>query len=50
MAQYFLNQLWQTWEMAWYRTKTEVSGHVVLAVVAILLLFWLFLSPKIKNK
>jgi hypothetical protein len=31
---------------------TEVSGHVVLAVafVAIILLVWLFLSPRIKNK
>jgi len=55
MDRFFVDQLWQFWqnlEMAWSRMKAEVSGHIVLAVafVAILLLFWLFLSPGIKNK
>ena len=52
MDRSFVDQIWQTFEMAWSRMKTEVSGHVVLAVafVAIALLFWLFLSPGIQNK
>ncbi len=52
MDRFFVDQLWQTLEMAWSRMKTEVSGHVVLVVafVAIALLLWLFLSPGIKNK
>jgi hypothetical protein len=52
MAEDILNQLWQTWDLAWYRIQTEVSAQVVVvvALVAILFLFWLFLSPEIKNK
>lgn len=52
MDRAFVDQLWQTLEMPWSRMKTEVSGHVVLAVafVAIVILFWFFLSPRIKNK
>jgi hypothetical protein len=52
MGRAFIDQLWQTLEVPWSRMKTEVSGHIVLAVafVAIILLLWLFLSPRIKNK
>lgn len=52
MDRAFVDQLWQTLEIPWSRMTTEVSGHVVLAVafVAIILLVWLFLSPRIKNK
>ena len=52
MDRAFVDHLWQTLEMPWSRMKTEVSGHIVLAVVfvAIVLLFWIFLSPGIKNK
>jgi len=52
MYRSLVDQLWQTLEMAWSSIKTEVRGHVMLALafVAIVLLFWLFLSPGIKNK
>jgi hypothetical protein len=52
MDRAFVDQLWQTLEIPWSKMKTAVSGHVVLAVafVAIILLVWLFLSPRIKNK
>ncbi|MFZ0050223.1 MAG: hypothetical protein WAK96_00470 [Desulfobaccales bacterium] len=47
-----VDQFWQNLEIPWSRMKTVVSEHVVLAVgfVAIILLFWFFLSPRIKNK
>lgn len=55
MDRFFVDHLWQLWqtlEMVWSRMKAEVSGHVGLAVafVAIVFLFWFFLSPGIKNK
>ena len=52
MDRAFVDQLWQTLEIPWSKMKTEVSGHVVLVVafVAIILLVWLFLLPRIKNK
>jgi len=52
MDRAFVDQIWQTLGIPWSRMKAEVSGHVVLTVafVAIILLFWLFLSPRIKNK
>ena len=52
MDRFSVYQFWQTLEMAWSSMKTEVSGHVVLAVafVVIILLLWIFLSPGIKNK
>ncbi len=55
MDRFFVDQLWQLWqnlEMVWSRMKAEVSGHVLLAAafVAIVVLFWFFLSPGIKNK
>lgn len=52
MDQGFVDQFWQAFEMAWSRMKAEVSSHAVLAAafVAIILLFWIFMSPRIKNK
>ena len=52
MDQSLVNLFWQTMETAWSGTKTEVSGHPVLAAafVAIVVLLWFFLSPGIKNK
>ncbi len=52
MAQALADHLWQTYEMAWSGMQTEVHGHValVLAFVAILILFWFFTLPQIKRK
>ncbi len=52
MDRFFVDQLWQLWqtlEMVWSRMKAVVSGHVWLAAgfVAIVVLFWFFLSPGI---
>jgi hypothetical protein len=53
MDRYFGYHFWQTLEMAWSRMETEVREYgvlVVVALVAIALLLWRFLSPGIKNK
>lgn len=46
------NQGWFALQMAWSRAKYEISGNIVLSVTvaAILVLIWLFMSPKIKRK
>ena len=47
-----LNQGWYALEMAWTKAKCDISGHIVIAVTiaAILVLFWVFLSPQVKSK
>lgn len=55
MEQFFEDQVWRLWqnlEMVWSRMKGEVGDHVLMAgaFVAIIVLFWFFLSPGIKNR
>jgi hypothetical protein len=52
MAEDILNQLWQIWDMVWYRLQTEANTLilVVVATVAILYLVRLFLVPRIRKK
>ncbi len=53
MDRYFGYSFRQTLEMAWSRMDTAVRDHgvlVVVALVAIALLLWRFLSPGIKKK
>ncbi len=48
----FLNQGWFAIQVAWTRIKYELSGNVILLVTAasVLLLLWIFLLPKVRNK
>jgi hypothetical protein len=55
MDRFFEDQLWKLWqnlETVWSRMKAVVSDHVWLAAafVGIVVLFWFFLSPGIKDK
>ncbi|MGB7913416.1 MAG: hypothetical protein WCF59_14470 [Desulfobaccales bacterium] len=47
-----LDELWISLGMAWSTLKTLISGHPwqAAAFVAIIIIFWIFLSPGIKRK
>ncbi|MGA7564392.1 MAG: hypothetical protein WBW55_14425 [Desulfobaccales bacterium] len=47
-----LDELWLVLEMAWSTLMTVISGHPwqAAAFVAIIIIFWMFLSPGIKRK
>jgi len=48
----FLNQGWFVLELACYRAKNEIVGHITLIVVILTVsfLFWVFLSPSVRKR
>ncbi len=52
MAEDILNQLWQIWDMVWYKIQTEASTLILVVVTSVAIIFLVrrFLSPGIKNR
>ena len=46
------NQGWYALEFAWSRARDELSGHLVLSVmlVVLLVLIWNLLSPQVRKR
>jgi hypothetical protein len=47
-----LNQGLFALQLAWSRAEYEISGHIAIsvAIAAILVLIWIFLSPQVRRK
>ncbi len=47
-----LNHGWYALEFAWSRARDEISGHLVVSVIIVvmLVLIWNLLSPQVRKK